>query len=606
MATLLYRFLGPKYQGESYTRLVTADANNIERDVGIGETINLTDEQVARFNYLDLRLATDPIPASPVLVRPVTTADRNQPYGYAGLDENGDISGTVGGGGGGGGVGVIVAAMFGSLQLAFNEAKSRAYADKIRYEVEMGGYTWTIVEKLVIDTHFVRVRGGGCRIESQVTSGAAIQLWASGDQIEGQKTWSNSITVIEGFELCGPGSAPGTIGIEMSHPETGTIGPARLSLRNMVVRDFGVGIIYGNDTYAVSHDNVSVYRCTIDVQMPYGISNAGERLAYENCTFFESTHLVLNGSSGTDMHFDQCSFDYPVVQAVTPTGASGSYTNPLSRMLHAFSGRIFVANSHIEGNRDNDYWISSGDMTGRVTIRDTEIVLAANKNVYEIFYAGQGPTDNLDQAQHAGLVLDGIHFHMNSSWNYNLGTLVGGEGRVQARNITYEHGVINWMPPIARSLNIVRGNFEDVTSIADWNTASSTAGSAPTRDTVEKFEGTASMKFKPATAGHHSKAFQNIPVRPGQSVLSSYRQKTQGVAASGIPFQLTLKWFTPLNQQIGNTITYTDALDHDWQLQKPGALLVPEGASYLLWFYEAVAWPTSAMAWIDDLVINVI
>lgn len=100
MATQLIKFRGPKFKGESYTLLVTQDADGVPRQVKIGETILLNDAQQARFGaYLDLVPASDPDPPAPRENRDVNTFDKGAPYGVAGLDQYGYLDAPLGDGG---------------------------------------------------------------------------------------------------------------------------------------------------------------------------------------------------------------------------------------------------------------------------------------------------------------------------------------------------------------------------------------------------------------------------------------------------------------------------------------------------------------------------
>lgn len=138
-----------------------------------------------------------------------------------------------------------------------------------------------------------------------------------------------------GLRVEGPGGSPGArTGVGVLFAATtlpGPEGPSHITVQQLSVHGFATGIEFGDNAYCINFVGVDVWSNDVDVDFPAGLNNAGERITWVGCTFFNSVLGIRN--HGAEMAFVSCSFDYNAQQ------------------FDIDGGQVFIdGGSHIEGN----------------------------------------------------------------------------------------------------------------------------------------------------------------------------------------------------------------------------------------------------------------
>jgi hypothetical protein len=190
-----------------------------------------------------------------------------------------------------------------------------------------GGDTYKITTNLTVDVAYVGIRAYGATLDtSSIKSGTAITVTGSVNS-----PYKQSTTVIEGFKLVGNGRGGKATGIRF-HTEGGNgQGSSHITVRNINVSSFGIGLDYGNRAYLINHYGIDVYDCGVDINQSDNIVDGGEKLNFNGCVFYNSDLALRVKGDASSFIFQSCSFDYN------------------TRQLDIYQSRVLMTNCHIEG-----------------------------------------------------------------------------------------------------------------------------------------------------------------------------------------------------------------------------------------------------------------
>lgn len=90
---------------------------------------------------------------------------------------------------------------------------------------------------------------------------------------------------------------------------TGNNGASRINIIRCQVIGFNIGVNYGTHAYCINFDKTEIYNNNIQINIPSGQSDYGERLSFLQCNIYNGgTAIVCN--TNADVYFEQCSIDY--------------------------------------------------------------------------------------------------------------------------------------------------------------------------------------------------------------------------------------------------------------------------------------------------------
>jgi hypothetical protein len=371
----------------------------------------------------------------------------------------------------------------------------------------------------VVNVTKVSLRGANTKLDfSNLVSGAAITLTGSASDGQSALYDQNTVAALESLRIYGDDEAGSLVGIDFV-PGADTKGASHVLLRDVLVRDFGIGERHGANTYLVKHVNVSYYSCGLPVQSVSG-ANRGENLEWfggvvGNC----SAGFALTGVSAA-VH--GMSFDYNAGVAL----ALGAST------------KVDVYGGNWESdNEASAWWTATGN--------GTELHFHGGTFVH----AGTAPQDNTEFATaSAGAVIrfSGARLH-----NFRNATERFGSGRVLARDSSMF--ATSDMPPTITddaSGNVVDGSFE-----ANTGALVQIEGAADWTNRLSGTNLTAALSATTAQTGSQSLALT----------------KSGGVSASAkllifvpVPREGALASFSIAERDIGDAVTGTYQIDEDW------------------------------------------
>lgn len=132
-----------------------------------------------------------------------------------------------------------------------------------------------------------------------------------------------------------------------------------LILSDIYIRDFNSGYVFGSNAYLITFNNVRVHRCftgiltTVDTGEETTLSNCGENIRYNSCTF-DSLHRIAYMSAGAwEMRFNDASFDF--------TGRTA--TEAYDQFYLGGACLFNIYNPHFESGNENAGWYGVGFRT---------------------------------------------------------------------------------------------------------------------------------------------------------------------------------------------------------------------------------------------------
>jgi hypothetical protein len=313
--------------------------------------------------------------------------------------------------------------------------------------------------------------------------------------------------------------------------------------------------------------------------------NYGENISIKGGVFDGCTTAVINGNSAGDIRLNMVSVDY------------------CRRMFTVTSGQVVFANGFIESNFDVDNWFYVDGYGANLRIESSKITITGDILNKEMGFVGE------TMGYGEGIELENIM--IASGTYYKKDTLVSGIlGRVRARNVYHYKDATKI--PIHRSLNLLRySGFNDANSLSatvgvgDWTKFS--FAEMPTLDATTFYEGTQSAKFTTATNGNSVGMYKEMPVRANEYVTVSFYRKIQGFTAATKSFTATVKYMDEHGNTLWSGGILTDTTDKDWTKQVANIqTLPPRGTTKVRLEFYANAITNTCIAWVDDVIINIV
>lgn len=461
---------------------------------------------------------------------------------------------------------------------ALQAALDAAVASGKRCDVVLPTARCRIESALTIDIGHANLSSPGAVIDaSPITAGHAILL--QGSPTASVDLYQQNRAALTGIDLVGNDRAGTVVGILNETTGASSNRTAHNVIRRGRVRTFGVGISFEDYAYLITAYDLNIHDCGVCVDSPNGTADSGERITFINCNFFNSDQGLRLANVNADFHLIGCSLDY----------ISGRYVN-------LTGGSCFLANCHIEGNYDADYWLYVSGNGRLLKVQDSHFVVNnATKTAFEIGYSDSS-------VGFGGLVLRDIY----TTWanNYQLRHFAAGTGRVVMQGWT--HPTNNRMPQAAPFANrLWDSSFE--TGTAEWDLTGGTDNA--TRDNARANSGAWSVYFSPTVDGNSVKARAEFRAAPGESVRVSYYAYSTGIDATST-WHTTLKWLdrsgTVIGQQeasYSNDFGGGSVWSHLRNILEANA---PAGTESVAVQLELRTAATTAKVWVDDVDVSII
>jgi hypothetical protein len=344
---------------------------------------------------------------------------------------------------------------------------------------------------------------------------------------------------------------------------------------------YGVGA-YFNSFSDWFFDSVSRGSDTF-VDMPH-VNQAGERNLFDNCRFGISSRTgVIHGNGNGDTTFYNCSFN-------------GNGTKSM-RFIAQTGGTIRLTDCHLESSTDEDYWISVTGTNSCMFVQGGQILLAAAKTAFPIFYC--------DATVRSGALQLGP-FLLGSSFAFTQ-PLTGGSGNVVRYGQQSTYGSGSSPAYTAASLNLLAdGGFESGILAADgW-----LAGGAnpPTiSEANPRAPGARCVRFSGVEGAASVLTSRQFPCRPGELFQGQAYIAANGFAAAS-SFSAALRFLNAAGHAIGSDFQMFQPVAADQRYTPTsftGNVLAPPGTlAVQIRFFMTGATSGTPSVDLDDIVIN--
>lgn len=224
--------------------------------------------------------------------------------------------------------------------------------------------------------------------------------------------WEGSRGGIFGIEIRGAGPNSKTVGIEWVGADNIST-PANSEVGNVLVNDFGVGILTSNHAYNITHKRGMVNRCKVGIAVR-GTINSGERINLEDFVFSGCEVAVEASGGGTDLYLNNCSFDFN------------------RRTLVSSAFKVEFNNTHVEFWNDGvDY--SPFDVSGQGKFLMNGGVILGQRETTSYEYC-------ISAKDTSHVILDAVRLHnINPTKGFDTGT-----------------GTVSIVRPMLNSISLVR------------------------------------------------------------------------------------------------------------------------------------------------------
>lgn len=216
--------------------------------------------------------------------------------------------------------------------------------------------TYTVSSQIVLYSDFVTLIGNGAKLDASANSGASA-IWIKGgtklaeehEQIRQQYTH-----YMDGVYFIGPnrtmnyeGGRSGTCilceGSSYTSISNGFL------IKNCSIAGFQVGIEFHAHSWCNTLLNCDISVCDVAVKMPRGYSDYGEKITFLSGCLHTNSLAASNDNIYGTFQFIGTAFDYNFAA------------------IECKNGQIYLANCHVENNKDKDYFfkVSGGVMLVR-------------------------------------------------------------------------------------------------------------------------------------------------------------------------------------------------------------------------------------------------
>lgn len=196
------------------------------------------------------------------------------------------------------------------------------------------GIQYDFTQGIIADISVMPVRGNGALFKFTLTSGNNAITFQNSNPLDGSN-YTNARSVFEGLLVLGAGVSD-TAGFYFA--PTGGDSVAHFLMRNCCVYGFARGIELNANAYLCTFESVDSFQNTTGLIDNGNQSNAGERITFINCNFFNNVGQAIDLSNNiADYKFIGCSIDY---------NCTGALTTPQITIMGTRAS--FVA-CHIEG-----------------------------------------------------------------------------------------------------------------------------------------------------------------------------------------------------------------------------------------------------------------
>ncbi len=317
------------------------------------------------------------------------------------------------------GVSDDAAAVNAALAAAATDGQGEWVAPRRHYRID-SQLTWDISR--------VGINWNGSTVDfSNMTNGTAM-LCHTTDSDPNHQPLSHVVHPIRNGIFLGPSKGAGVVGLRFLPPGNwmSTIG-----LENCGFAGFDTAVSLGTGCFCVSFRRVNFgstggRACGRGVLIEVGSVNAGERITFSDCQFYNifGTAFESLGAPSGSVSFTGCSMDYC-----------------WSFIKSSVSQSVSFQGGHLEGGGDDDFWIQSMGFSTRIVIRDSQWNITGSRTK---------PLGFTDSAS-GGINLSGNHICFAPEAAFSAPHLIGGPGRIVARDNTYDHWSIR--PPYSDHVN---------------------------------------------------------------------------------------------------------------------------------------------------------
>lgn len=375
-----------------------------------------------------------------------------------------------------------------------------------------------------------------------------------------------------GLHLIGPGmNSAGSIGLKLEAPNN--LNVSDIVIKNLKITSFETNFTHGSNVYIITFENCTMDQGVTNIHAPTGVNNAGERITFKDCTFGNSTNILLHENAFGDMNFINCSFDYFNGYAMSLT-----------------AGHVRATDCHFESNSDGDYWYRlDGSVSGCqdiTLILDNPEIVGQGARTKELAYVDPS-------CLWGGLILNTPFI----KWGALLRSLIKGLGTARINHFA-THPNFN-KSPISEYLSVLAdGGFNS--SLNEW-----VLGGAvhPVLDTNTKYEGASSAHFKVSTDGQDSNMQKDFTMKPGQIISLSFRVNAT-IPVSG-NFYCALVFYDNNGNILQNTQFDNVTSTVSWKLESV-SFIAPKGTSKATLILNTGATKAANDIWVDDMIVNVI
>lgn len=362
---------------------------------------------------------------------------------------------------------------------------------------------------------------------------------------------------------------------------------ADFTISNIEIHGFEIAFKHGTDSYSYSVEKFLIRNGKVTYPAT-GPGYGHERVVWRDGRYGDGENAVFSIGSN-DINFENVSFD----------------NSTLSCESTAFSN-IAVQGGHFEnpGSYSNGYrMVKLLGPNCAMRITDSVLVLnpPAGGGVWQMapFYV----SDDI-QTEQGGLEIDGLrtfqHTYFQSEITDLQRLLVGGKGRVVARNITSWTGSYQWHG-LSYATNRVRNYGFESGNLSHWNYELGAACTVSVTSSVAKV-GQYSLRVD-CPQGAKTQLMQLFPVEARQMISHVEWVKVEQFGGGVVNMQLN--FYDQFGRAVESpTAYYAMSGITDWTLVS-GGTWVPDGAQWgaiVLYFQGDSA---QTLAYVDDIVVSV-